>query len=78
MSTDVVDDLHAAEDMIGTLMTAIDAIVGAWESGDLAGAVNEAAGLTGPWCRPSCGAEGDEGIDCGDDTCGCPCGHRSG
>ena len=78
MSADTVDDLHAAEDAAGALARSGRVVLDAWESGDLAGAVQGLAVHVEAWeqyCRPTCRwrSEGE----CRDDpgSCGCPCGH---
>lgn len=86
MSADSVDDLHAAEDMAGTLAAALERLLDTARGYNPL--VNEGeAGTTAKarlvewdsYCRPTCGAEGDpvEAEETCDepDTCGCPCGH---
>lgn len=79
--SDVVDDLHAAEEMAGqladTLRRVLDHPV---EAGAYAAVMAEGRQLVASWtgyCRPGCGAHG--GIDqCASgepEYCGCPCGH---
>lgn len=82
MSGDTVDDLHAAEDLVGLLTGALDSLVLSLTGPPadynvyaeaLDGAIAALAeGQT--YCRPSCEHEDDEWL-CGD-CCGCP-GHHA-
>lgn len=64
MSLDAVDDLHEAEDMIGSLTHALALVVARWDAADpeavadldLVGEAIAAARrhLPGDYCRPSC------------------------
>lgn len=63
MSLDVVDDLHNAEDEIGTLRHVLSIVVARWDAGmadvkllDLMPEAISAArvALAGDYCRPSC------------------------
>jgi hypothetical protein len=84
VSTDTVDDLHAAEDAAGLLADRLRALVDVVEGADTTDAYGNAmdnalAALEfwANYCRPGCQfrAEGQ----CQDDPecCGCPCDHQS-
>lgn len=79
MSTDTVDDLHAAEEMAGRLCAALEALYLTPTDDPLTyeAALDDArAAIRGgeTYCRPSC-STGDDGECLEGDTCGCPCGH---
>lgn len=89
MSTDVADDLHAAEDLamglarwarpVATFAT-VHPFTGLADAPPEVGhALAQLRALlerAGSYCRPGCEAEGDpESPECDDDCCGCPCGH---
>lgn len=84
MSADSVDDLHAAEDMAGTLAAALERLLDTARGYNplIADAGVMAKVRLAEWekfCRPTCGAHGDPEVADGEceypDTCGCPCGH---
>lgn len=79
MSTDTVDDLHAAEDMIGRLSAALERALMLprvdQDDADAYQAVAEAAAAARDYCRPSCGFNDDGDCASGEATCGCPCEH---
>ena len=77
MSADSVDDLHYAEDIIGTLRAALRKVVDIDDAGDLTDLIDEirpALDEAEAYCRPTCGHL-DFG-ECHDDCCGCPCDPR--
>lgn len=77
MSTDTVDDLHHAEDMIQQLMHAL-ATARPHLVGDPLTTALHALDAAETYCRPSCGyLDTGECHDGGDDidTCGCLCQH---
>lgn len=91
MSADTVDDLHVAEDGWATAVALLGRVAnfaverpwtgladagGYEEFRTLLSAIHVGAAALDGYCRPTCGAEGDPDSDeCGDDTCGCACGH---
>lgn len=85
MSVDVVDDLHAAEDMAGLLCSALEQLMAAEGGEPNENAepvwVNARAAVEAwrSYCRPGCGADGVH-EDCEDsdpECCGCPCIHTA-
>ncbi len=81
MSADIVDDLHAAEDMSGLMavhlseLLAVDVFAPVMGE-ELTSTTNLCRALWDEYCRPSCGAQGDPDSEaCDDAFCGCPCGH---
>jgi hypothetical protein len=75
---DLVDDLHAAEDMASVLAAALRYVNDNVrdDTPEMWSRVEVALAGWAEYCRPSCGANGDPLSDeCDDDTCGCPCGH---
>lgn len=75
MSADIVDDLHAAEDVIGQ----VDMILlrGAFNTSHEQMYVELVNAATG-YCRPSCAwleLDADDRAEHDTDECGCPCEH---
>jgi hypothetical protein len=82
MSTDSVDDLHHAEDNLGSFAAVLEELL-AVDEDQLEPVLVMARLRVADWhnyCRPTCGAEGNAGPgdgDCeDDDCCGCPCHDR--
>lgn len=83
MSTDIVDDLHAAEDQAGAgrrLAEHVSLVLEDRHALFTHDQIDEVrsllAALSEPFCRPSCGfLDGRECESGGPDNCGCPCGH---
>jgi hypothetical protein len=88
MSTDLVDDLHYAEDTIGDLAAVLERVrafrlSNPWTGLDdgpaeLRDAVDAAVATAATYCRPTCGANGPR-ERCEDEDpalCGCPCHER--
>lgn len=85
MSADTVDDLHCAEDMMGSLegalrrlLDVIDVQLVVEGSYQFATAVDQARCVlveAENYCRPSC-CFLDEGECLDGEDCGCPCGHE--
>lgn len=73
MSMDTVDDLHAAEDALGTMTMTMQALL----RGDVDARANAVEAVRDAilYCRPTCGKEGKpHTVDDGEDIdCGCPC-----
>jgi len=78
VSMDIVDDLHAAEDLIGELRAALTTALtndrigqGPLRGPDRRTLVRLA---TEAYCRPTCGTNGEPHDDTDEqETCGCPC-----
>lgn len=87
MGADIVDDLHAAEDMAGmavaVLAILMDATPPADPASDAGHALSQARTVLRVWdsyCRPSCNPNDDGPHDevCEEGaTCGCPCRSRT-
>lgn len=79
MSRDVVDDPQHAEDLIGRLTAALEAVRPGLLVGPTEEAIAEAiaAAQAGrEYCRPTCGWTDDGSCGTGEpDVCGCPCNH---
>lgn len=80
MSLDQVDDLEAAEDLIGRLEEQLRDLA-TWSDRPLERPVLDAISSAITYCRPSCDMHGTPHLDPADgtvdDDCGCPCHTRS-
>lgn len=77
MATDVVDDLHAAEEAAGELAAALGLLLHPSSQGfDATRAAISALESWADYCRPGCQfLEHGECASGEPDLCGCPCGH---
>lgn len=75
MGADTVDDLHAAEDLAGTLATALDEVL-PWITNESA-RIREVGAIEwfNAYCRPTCAWLYEGECREADPTCGCLCGH---
>lgn len=80
MSRDTIDDLHLAEDALGQVRAALEAVHAHIEANpgllpaDLASAVSSAVSAGKEYCR--CEYDEDEGYLCDRQYCGCPADHE--
>lgn len=75
MGADTVDDLHAAEDLAGTLATALDEVL-PWIANESARRrAVDAIEWFNAYCRPTCAWLYEGECREADPTCGCLCGH---
>lgn len=73
MSTDIVDDLHAAEEKIGYLQHVLQRVADGTNDDTWGDEIDAALA---PYCRPSCeDHDHDDPTDLDAEDCGCP-GHR--
>lgn len=79
MSHDTIDDLHLAEDTLGQVRSALEAVQAFAEANPgvlpagLAGQVSQAVSAGKEYCR--CEYDETDGYECSDD-CGCPADHE--